>query len=90
MDLKQARELNLCLEWFKFRYYLCSDPAVTDSEYDRFEGALKEFLSENPTAESGPIPWQTEIVDSANRCSKARFTWVEHKIYNKVKKVLDK
>ena len=54
----KLQELREAIESHNFAYYVLSDPAVPDAEYDRLMRRLQTLESENPELVSGNSPTQ--------------------------------
>lgn len=67
--------VNLFLLYAKFRYYMCSDPCIPDATYDQIERALSVCAQ---GVDSGPVPWQYDVVDCYVRHSNGAIRLVHY------------
>jgi DNA ligase (NAD+) len=54
----KAEDLRNCLRFHEYRYYVQSDPLISDFEYDTLYKLLEKFEKENPDAVTADSPTQ--------------------------------
>ena len=60
---RRVAELRELIEQHNYRYYVLDDPSVTDAQYDRLMGELRELETQHPqlltadrqAADTGPL-----------------------------------
>jgi DNA ligase (NAD+) len=58
IDIKEIEALRDSLRFHEYRYYILSEPLISDSEYDQLYKALEKIEAENPELISGDSPTQ--------------------------------
>lgn len=74
-DKKRIEELKSQIHYHDHRYYVLSDPVISDIEYDDLYSELRDLEDKNPQLRTADSPTQR----FSNRISKG-FNTVEHKV----------